>query len=198
MREFTIDGNQAVSFTDGAGKARAREVSRNAVINELAQVLAANHMDPQRPLSAASYQSWHNTLQHQQDEVTRSKLPGGVDALTLRTLPASPVNVGQIAEAVFIVRAKDWEPSELRLNVRAETGNRIYELTEDLSEVLNLAQVDPKIFANEAVASAPATKASPQVSPASSPSAKLNPVIMPLVTQPVATTDTELEALHLL
>lgn len=195
IREFTIDGNQAVAFS---GNARAPEVSRSPIIDELAQVLAVNHMDPQRPLSAASYQSWHNTLQRQQDEVTRSKLPGGVDALTLRTVPASPVNVGQITEAVFIVRAKDWQPSELRLNVHAEAGNRIYELTEDLSEVLNLAQVDPKIFANDAVVSAPAPKASPLTSPASSPPAKLNPSIVPLVTQPVATADLEVEALRLL
>lgn len=198
IREFTIDSNQKVSLTDNAGKTQAQEVPRNAVINELAQVLAANHMDPQRPLSAASYQTWHNTLQHQQDEVTRSKLPGGVDALTLRTLPASPVNVGQIAEAVFIVRAKDWQPSELRLNVHSESGSRIYEVTEDLSEVLNLAQVDPKIFANATVASAPTPKASPQISPASSPLAKLNPSTVPLLVQPVATADLEVEALRLL
>jgi len=198
IREVTTDGNQTVSFTDNAAKARAQEVSRNPVIDELAQVLAASHMDPQRPLSAASYQSWHNTLQHQQDEVTRSKLPGGVDALTLRTLPAGPVNVGQIAEAVFIVRAKDWLPSELRLSVNAEAGNRVYELTEDISEVLDLAQVDSKIFANETVASAPAPKASPQISPASSPLTKLNPSIVPLLVQPVATADLEVEALRLL
>jgi len=197
VREFAIDSNQTASSTDSTSKTGAQEV-RNVVIGELAQVLAANHMDPQRPLSAASYQSWHNTLQRQQDEVTRSKLPGGVDAVMLRTVPASPVNVGQIAEAVFIVRAKDWLPSELRLSVHAEAGNRVYELTEDLSEVWDLAQVDPKIFANETVASVPAPKASPQMSPVSSPLAKLNPGIVPLVTQPVATADLEVEALRLL
>src|SRR6266446_3109202 len=195
VREFTIDENQTVSLRD---KAASQLPPSSPVIDELAQLLAANHMDPQRPLSAASYQLWHNTLQRQQDEVTRSKLPGGIDALTLRTIPASPVNVGQIAEAVFIVRAKDWEPSELRLNVRAETGNRIYELAEDLSEVLNLAQVDPKIFANETVAVSPTPKASPQTSPVASPLAKLNPSNVPLVTQPVASADLEVEALQLL
>ncbi len=195
VREFTIDENQTVSLRD---KAASQLPPSSPVIDELAQLLAANHMDPQRPLSAASYQLWHNTLQRQQDEVTRSKLPGGIDALTLRTIPASPVNVGQIAEAVFIVRAKDWEPSELRLNVRAETGNRIYELAEDLSEVLNLAQVDPKIFTNETVALSPTPKASPQTSPVASPLAKLNPSNVPLVTQPVASADLEVEALQLL
>jgi anti-sigma factor RsiW len=193
IREFTTDGNQTGSFPDIA---RASQVPRNAVISEFAQVLAANHMDPQRPLSAASYQSWHNTLQNQKDEVTRSNLPSA-EALTLRTVPASPVNLGQIAEAVFIVRAKDWQPSELRLHVRTESGSRIYELTEDLSEVLNLAQVDPKIFANETVVSAPAPKASPQMSPAPSPLA-MSPQVVPLLAQPVATADQEVEALRLL
>src|SRR6267142_639115 len=121
VREFTVDSNQTASFSGDVAKATSQQAARNPVIDDLAQVLATNHMDPQRPLSAVSYQSWHNTLQHQQDEVTRSKLPSGVDALTLRTVPASPVNVGQIADAVFIVRAKDWQPSTLRLNVRAET-----------------------------------------------------------------------------
>ncbi len=198
VREFTVDGNQAVSFSGNVGRVTSSQSSRNQVIDDLAQVLSTNHMDPQRPLSAVSYQSWHNTLQHQRDEVTRSKLPGGVDALTLHTVSAVQVNVGQIADAVFIVRAKDWQPSTLRLNVRADEVNHIYELTEDLSEVLNLAQVDPKIFANETVASAPAPKASPQMSPASSPLAKLNSSTVPLLVQPIATADLEVEALRLL
>ncbi len=198
VREFTVDGNQTVSFFGNFGKASSPQASRNPVIDDLAQVLSTNHMDPQRPLSAVSYQSWHNTLQHQRDEVTRSKLWGGVDAVTLHTVPAVQVNVGQIADAVFIVRAKDWQPSTLRLNVRAEAANRTYELTEDLSEVLSLAQVDPKIFANETVALAPTPKASPQMSPASAPLAKLNPSVLPLVTSPLATADLEVEALQLL
>src|SRR6266498_2421089 len=198
VREFTVDGNQAVSFSGNVGRVTSSQSSRNQVIDDLAQVLSTNHMDPQRPLSAVSYQSWHNTLQHQRDEVTRSKLPGGVDAVTLHTVPAAQVKVGQIADAVFIVRAKDWQPSTLRLSVRAEDVHHIYELTEDLSEVLNLAQVDPKIFANETVALAPTPKASPQMSPSSSPLAKLSPINVPLVTIPPATADLEVEALQLL
>jgi anti-sigma factor RsiW len=198
VREFTVDNNQTASFSGNVAKATSPQIARNPVIDDLAQVLSSNHMDPQRPLSAASYQSWHNTLQNQRDEVTRSKLSEGVDAVTLHTVPAVPVNVGQIADAVFIVRARDWQPSTLRLYVRAEETSRIYELTEDLSEVLNLAQVDPKIFANEVTASGTAPKALPQVSPASSPLAKLNPAIVPLVTGPLATADLEVEALQLL
>src|SRR5713226_5839235 len=55
VREFTIDGNQTVSLSDNTGKTSVPSISGNPVIDELAQVLAANHMDPQRPLSAASY-----------------------------------------------------------------------------------------------------------------------------------------------
>jgi hypothetical protein len=194
IREFRLNGNEAAS---GTGNARAPELSLHPVIDELAQVLAFNHMDPQRPLSAGSYQSWHNSLQNPVDEVTRVKLVGDVDALSLRTLPASPVNVGQIAEAVYIVRSQDWQPSELRLSVRAETGNRVYELTEDLSEVLNLAQVDPAMFSSAQAASSPAAKASPR----SSPTADVNPVPLPLTVEParpLATADLEVEALRLL
>jgi anti-sigma factor RsiW len=196
VREFAVESNQTTSFSGDVSKPTLQQAARNPVIDDLTQALLANHMDPQRPLSAASFQSWHNTLQHQRDEVTRSKLPGGVDALTLRTVPASPVNAGQIGEAMFIVRAKDWQPSQLRLSVHTESGDRIYELTEVVSEVLDLAQVDPKIFVNEAFVSAPTPKASPQISPASSPLAKLNPGIVPLVIQPVATADLEVEALQ--
>ncbi len=64
--------------------------------------------------------------------------------------------------------------------------------------MLSLAQVDPKIFANETVALAPTPKASPQMSPASAPLAKLNPSVLPLVTSPLATADLEVEALQLL
>jgi len=194
IREFMLDSNQKVTWNDNASKTQAQKAPRSDVINELAQVLASNHMDPQRPLSAGSYESWHRTLQHQRDEITHSKLTGGIDALTLRTTPASPVNMGQFAEAVYIVRTKDWQPSELRLNVHSEAGNRIYELTEDLSEVLNLAEVDPKIFGDETVASALLPKASPQMSP---PLA-VSPQVMPLLTPPVATADQEVEALRLL
>jgi len=50
---------------------------------------------------------------------------------------------------MFVVRAKDWQPTQLRLSVQAEGGNRIYELTEASSAVMSLAQVNPIIFATE-------------------------------------------------
>ncbi|MGH9943983.1 MAG: zf-HC2 domain-containing protein, partial [Pyrinomonadaceae bacterium] len=202
VRYFVTDGGGS-SATDHATHRndRADDVSGTAVITELSQVLEANHMDPQRPLSAASYQSWRNTLEHKHDEVTRSKLSGGLDALTLRTIPVGHVNVGQIAEAVFIVRARDWQPIELRLNVAAEGGNHSYELTEDTLEVMSLAQINPAIFSGEEIASAPVQKTSPRASPTPTPIVKLNPspqLLLIKPAQPVATADLEVEALQLL
>ncbi|MGH9962443.1 MAG: hypothetical protein ACREBC_35895, partial [Pyrinomonadaceae bacterium] len=109
-----------------------------------------------------------------------------------------PLTVGQIADAVFVVRDKDWQPIQLRLGVQAEDGTHVYELTEDLLEVVSLAQVNPVIFADEPVAFAATPKSSP--SPTSSP-AKSNPAPLPLSFEPpraVATADLEIEALRLL
>ena len=200
VRHFLTNGSSSIpTLPTSAGTTdAAKHDSENRVINELAQVLVVNHMDPQRPLSAASYQSWYNTLQRPRDEITTARLADGVEALTLRTIPTTPLSNGQITDATFVLRAKDWQPKQLRLSVQAQDGNRIYELTEDLSEVMSLAQVDPAIFAPEPVVSVQTSKTSPSPSP--SP-AKLNPVPVPLTVGPpraIASADLEVEALHLL
>ncbi|HKZ77006.1 MAG TPA: zf-HC2 domain-containing protein [Pyrinomonadaceae bacterium] len=200
VRQFLADSNQAFPAASNTilAKDRSKEIGRD-VINELTQVLQFNHMDPQRPLSAASYQSWHNTLQRQRDEVTRSRLADGADALILRTIPAAPVNVGQIAEALFTVRAKDWQPTQLRLNVVAQGGNRIYELTETISEIVSLAQVNPAVFADQPIVS-PSPAATPKelVKKETQPTRALAPNVQPLIPAPVATAELEVEALRLL
>jgi putative zinc finger protein len=200
VRQFVADTNDTVDKSTATSGQSSKTIS-SGVVDELTQVLASNHMDPQRPLSAVSYQSWHNTLQQQQDKVSRSKLVGGIDALTLHTIPAGPVKVGQIAEAVFVVRANNWQPAELLLTVTVESGKREYNLTEIASEVVNLAQVDPAIFAGEGVVLTPVPKTSPAASPTSSPVAKLNASTLPIESTPmksVATDELEVETLRLL
>src|SRR5437016_6816643 len=133
VRQFLTDGNQSIPITASASTIKGQtRIPGGDLVSELEQVLKANHMDPARPLSAASYQSWHNTLQHQRDEITKSKLADGNDAVTLRTIPPAPVNVGQIAEATFVVRATDWLPTQLRLDVAAEGGHHVYELSQKI------------------------------------------------------------------
>jgi hypothetical protein len=163
------------------------------VVHDLAQVLQANHMDPQRPLSAASYGLWRNALAEKQEEITRTKLLGGFDALTLRTTAVGSVNAGQITEAVLVVRVADWRPIEQRLSIKAEGGGVIYELTETASEVVSLAHVNPSIFAEPF--------ASTSSSQPETPNSKLETrnskpeIVTPA---PVATAELEVEVLRLL
>ncbi len=117
------------------------------------------------------------------------------DALLLRTAPASQVKVGQIAEATLGVRAQDWLPCELRLKVRAEDGERIYEITEQASEVLSLAKLSPEIFAEPTMVEPP--KPVVVLKPSPSPIPTLIPV-KALPAPPVATAELEIEVLSLL
>jgi hypothetical protein len=178
-----------------AGANQAAEPATPTVLAELAEVLEANHMDPQRPLSAASYQSWRNAIEPKREEVAQAQLPSGLDTLSLRTIPAAEVNAGQILEATFAVRAQDWLPYELRLKVKAEEGERIYEITEQASEVVSLARLSPEIFAEPPLVAPPipAITSKPKPSPAAAPSpVKINPA------PPAATPELEIEVLSLL
>lgn len=199
VRQVVADSWQpALVPTQRATSPDTPKATRNTVLYELAQVLESNHMDPQRPLSAASYQSWHNTLQHQQDEVTKTSLAGGIDALKLRTVPPAPLNIGQIAEAEFIVRANDWQPTYLRIDVVTEGGNRTYELFVTVSEIMTLAQVNPAIFADHPIVSPSSVTTPRELDKETQPTPALPPHSQPLLPSAVATADLEVEALRLL
>lgn len=172
------------------------------VLAELEQVLQANQMDPKRPLSSVAYQAWRNSLSQKNEEVTRTQLSGGIQALTLRTVPTGQVAVGQITEAMLVVRAEDWHPVEQRLHVRGDGGDRVYELTETAFEIVTLTALSPEIFAeSKPVASLP----TPSVIPPSTPTPLLSannlqpiPLMITPVVRPVATADLEVEVLRLL
>jgi len=167
--------------------------TRDAAINELVQVLGANRMDPTRPLSAASYQSWHDKLRDPRDEVSTIKLSDGSDALMLRTIPIDVAIPGRISEATFVVRARDWRPVEIGLHVAIENGTVVYVLRETVSEIVALSEIETSIFFNEVVSTSTVPKrASSQASPAV-------PIAAPVVTPTaVASADLEVEALLLL
>jgi len=173
------------------------------VLLELEQVLRANHMDPRRPLSPASYQAWRNSLSQKQEEVTKSRLAGDIEALTLRTVPASPVEMGRITEATMVVRAHDWHPGALRLRVRAEGGDQEYEIVETAFEVASLTALSPEIFPEQPekqVDSSPTPAAVPTARPSPSLALNVNPI--PLTIPParaaIATAELEVEILRLL
>jgi len=193
VRQFLADGDRSIPAAANAPASNSKDL-----INELTQALKANQMDPGCPLSAASYQSWRNTLHEQRDQITRSKLADGIEVLTLRTIPAGTVNVGQIAEAFFVVRAADWLPTELRLNVMTDKGNHVYDLTQTISEVVSLAQIDPAILAGVPAGASPTNASTREIGKKETePSPALAPNPLPLTPTP-ASAELEVEALRLL
>ena len=194
----TCDGCSApdpVKTKTGTQSPDPRHPAPNTLLAALNGVLVANQMDPRHPLSATSFQSWRNTLQQPLDEVLRAKHSDGIDVFTLRTVAARPLKAGQIVEAAYVVRASDWQPRQLRLTVEAEGGHQTYELTANVSEVVSLSQIDPKIFVTTpaaAVSGSPSTNSSSPTTDAE-PASSLTPV-----TPATASSDLEVEALRLL
>jgi hypothetical protein len=104
-------------------------------------------MNECRPLSAASYKSWTDSVSQKSEEVT-----GGVDAsrdetLTIKTIAPNSTGDGQIAEARFTVRLPDYHPTELYIKVKDVDSYLEFELAEQDFQVVNLKDVDPSVFA---------------------------------------------------
>jgi len=117
----------------------------------------------------------------------------------LRTVPAGRVDVGQISEAVLVVRIKDWHLVEQRLRVRGEGGDRIYELTETAYEVVTLTALGPEIFSEAKQVAALPKPVVPKAAPTPLLAANLQPVPLTApVVRPVASIDLEVEVLRLL
>ncbi len=164
------------------------------VLIELEQILRANGMDPQRPLSPASYLVWRDSLPARKESVSKSLLPNGVEILTLRTTTGGQVDVGRISDAVMVVRSRDWHPGELRLQVKFEDGIREYEIVESAYEVVSLTTLNTEIFSEETTGLPPTSpaKASPQPL-----TETVNPPLPP-ATSVSAPLEAEVEVLHLL
>lgn len=140
-----------------------------AVVAELKDVFLTNRLDWQHPLSPTSFQAWRTSLEQKHEEVQESALAGGLKVLTLKTIPKAPVAIGAIVEVDLVVRAEDWHPVSQYLRVRAEEGEREYELTEIAFQVVSLDAIGPFVFAEPPVA--PIVPATPASVVSSSPSA---------------------------
>ncbi len=143
-----------------------------SVLREIAQILQANRMNPQQPLSAESFQSWRNSLAEKSDQVENSRVPSGKQIFTLKTVSYAAADAGKIIEAALTVRASDWHAERLRLSVKSETGASVYEFVETAFEVLALPALSAEIFPRdeqpakmEIASASPDAKPSPAVSP---------------------------------
>ncbi len=115
---------------------RVEEKTATPILAELEQVLRANQLDVQRPLSATAYAEWRKTIRPKSESVTDTTLPGNDAGLKLTTVVGTPAAPGRIVEASFIVRRADWHAVALHLNVQGENELRGYELSETAYEVL--------------------------------------------------------------
>jgi hypothetical protein len=113
----------------------ARGTDEAALLTELTEVLRANRMNPQQPLSAASFEIWRQSLPVKREDVSRTQTGAG-ETLTLRVLPVAEPAAGQITEASLVVRARDWRPLAQSLKVRDANEIREYELNETAYEVM--------------------------------------------------------------
>ena len=143
---------------------------------KLNTVLRANHMNPARPLSAASYDAWRRSVAHKNEEVTKTII-GGHEVFSLKTTPTGAINVGQIVEASLVVRTSDWHSVAGRLRVKGDQGDEEFELIETAYSVVSLTALDPKIFAEPPVTSTSISSSTPDT---------LNPT--PESTSPLALT----------
>ncbi len=196
IRQFSGDANQMVPIVSEGSTEKQIQTSDLDVITDLQTVLQANHLDASRPLSANSYMAWHDALHGLHDDINRSRDNFGTDVLSLHTRVAEPVSAGQISDATLVVRARDWLPTELRFTLVANSGSRVYELTQTASEVVSLAQVNGTIFSDRPIAlSSPKSELAKKDPDATSGAVAKSP--QPL-TPNIASADLEVEALRLL
>ncbi len=146
FRQSMKNVTQGESATEGAMR-ESPESGDAALASELMEVLRANRMNPQQPLSAASFETWRQSLAAKREEVSHSQTEAG-ETLTLRVSAVAETAVGQITEASLVVRGRDWRPQAQSLKVRGESEIREYELSETAYEVIPLAALT--VFAEPA------------------------------------------------
>ena len=171
-------------------------------ITNLRAILQANGMNEHRPLSAASYRSWSDSLTNKTEDVIRGTNLSGSEVFTIKTVPTQPIALGRIVEARLALRADDYHPTELYLRAKTAEGEQEFELTESDFDVVSLKDIDPAIFSDPATTEVASTvgttpKVDSSAIPAESPGeTKTNE--QPEAKMPAATTDDEVEVLDLL
>lgn len=175
------------------------------VLREVAGILRANRMNPQRPLSAESFRAWRNSLAGKKDEISRSD--GAAQTYTLTTASTGDTKAGSITEAALTVQATDWHATALRFSVKTDAGASEYKIVETAFEIVSLPSLNPAIFppdeqpAKTEIAAAPNARPSPAVSP--SPAIEKDDAdsllrLPPTAPPVVASAELEVEALRLL
>jgi hypothetical protein len=178
-------------------------------LRNLAEILQKNQMNPQKPLSPESFQSWHNSLTDKTDEIIENEI------VTLKTTNNQVTFDGQIKEAIVKFRNNDFHPFEETLRVKFGESEKTFVISEVNFEVVSLNTLKPNFFdetptsteivkvEKPVVTPSPEASESPETSP--SPNAANSPEPTE-IKQPTtenlpkinATADLEVEVLDLL
>ena len=127
-------------------------------------------MNSNSPLAASSVRSWRDSLAAKNETVAKITLDDGAEGYELKITPAGEIAGNQIINADYIVRASDWMPKILRLQIKKDGETLNFEITEKTSEVVAFNQLEPEIFAPKQLAKLPNSQISLSASPSASPS----------------------------
>jgi hypothetical protein len=159
-RHFIAD-KYALHTTESTSVSKTRPV----LLDELNHILRQNRMNPQNPLSSASFKAWRDSLKEKDEEVTKTSSNDGDKSFELKVTPRGEFGNGQITQAAYSVRADSWSPLELRLEVRAPDGILSFEIIPQKTEILARHQLSPEIFPNIPVAITPTPSEFPTENP---------------------------------
>jgi hypothetical protein len=122
-------------YRDVQGKRLTRRTKLNAAEDRLKSKLAQAGLDWDEPISASSYQGWHDQQHRLEDKVVR-------DEAHLLTLTTTVPN-GSIAEETLTVRDTDFHPVRRTIAFRDRGTVEIAELD---YKILPWSQVDGSVF----------------------------------------------------
>src|SRR5207245_1397668 len=108
---------------------RSNDVSADVLLQYEAAALK-NGFDPLNPLSPEAFRAWRNQFAEKDESVSRIILPGGDDALELKTIVKQPRETGDIVEADLTVRSRDWHPISQTIQTRTESGDKVFVVSE--------------------------------------------------------------------
>jgi hypothetical protein len=166
----------------------------NDFVGNLRDVLRANGMNEHRPLSAASFKAWSDTIANKTETVVEGK-----ETFTITTNVGSPTTT-QIAEARLTLNSSDYHPTSLYIR----TAEQEFELAEQEYQIVSLKDVEPAIFADPTKVEVASTVGAATTKPDANTNTNTNPEIaangnaaLP-PTLPKATSAEEVEVLELL
>ena len=145
-RHASADGRNIKRFINAAFDTEQTDLPADSVVREVFKILETNRMNPQFPLSAESFQTWHDSVTKKTDEVENSYSDKGTPFFVLKTSLIGDVEIGKITQAALTVRADDWHTEKLRISVKGENGVSVYEFVETAFEVLSLSSLNTEIF----------------------------------------------------